>query len=57
MLDSTEKATFLSDGEESIHELQYYLNPHAEQILDCYDMERVIIWLIEVLTPGKFRVT
>lgn len=31
-----QQVTFLSDGEESIRDLQYYLNPHAEHILDWF---------------------
>jgi hypothetical protein len=31
-----QQVTFLSDGEESIRELQYYLNPNAEHILDWF---------------------
>jgi hypothetical protein len=29
-----QQVTFLSDGEEIIRDLQYYLNPNAEHILD-----------------------
>ena len=31
-----QQVTFLSDGEESIRNLQYYLNPNAEHILDWF---------------------
>lgn len=31
-----QQVTFLSDGEESIRDLQYYLNPNAEHILDWF---------------------
>lgn len=31
-----QQVTFLSDGESSIRELQYYLNPNAEYILDWF---------------------
>ena len=31
-----QQVTFLSDGEESIRHLQYYLNPNAEHILDWF---------------------
>jgi len=31
-----QQVRFLSDGEESIRDLQYYLNPNAEHILDWF---------------------
>lgn len=31
-----QQVTFLSDGEEIIRDLQYYLNPNAEHILDWF---------------------
>ena len=30
--------TFLSDGGESVRELQLYLNPNAEHLLDCFHL-------------------
>ncbi|RUS92295.1 hypothetical protein DSM106972_099550 [Dulcicalothrix desertica PCC 7102] len=43
-----QQVTFLSDGEESIRELQYYLNPNAEHILDWFHITMRITVMTQI---------
>ncbi|NJL11085.1 MAG: hypothetical protein HC908_15470 [Calothrix sp. SM1_7_51] len=43
-----QQVTFLSDGESSIRELQYYLNPNAEYILDWFHITMRITVMTQI---------
>ena len=43
-----QQVTFLSDGEESIRELQYYLNPNAEHLLDWFHITMRITIMTQI---------
>ena len=43
-----QQVTFLSDGEESIRNLQYYLNPNAEHILDWFHITMRITVMTQI---------
>ena len=43
-----QQVTFLSDGEESIRDLQYYLNPNAEHILDWFHITMRITVMTQI---------
>jgi hypothetical protein len=43
-----QEITFLSDGGDDVRELQYYLNPHSEHILDWFHVTMRITAMIQI---------